>query len=78
MVSIKTPPGCLVANFFFFARESHSLGGMNALTRLLAAVHDGQPAAAELLPLVDTELRRLAVAKMVRENPGFTKRSRCR
>ena len=47
--------------------------GMNEVTRLLTGIQDGQSsAAAELLPLVYTELRRLAAAKMAREQPGHT------
>lgn len=43
------------------------------LTRLLRAADNGDsPAAAELLPLVYAELRRLATAKMARERPGHT------
>ncbi|MEA3211603.1 MAG: hypothetical protein QOE70_4660 [Chthoniobacter sp.] len=46
---------------------------MNDVTRLLSGIQEGQPAAAaELLPLVYTELRRLAAAKMARERPGQT------
>ena len=45
---------------------------MNEVTRLLTGIQDGQPAATELLPLVYTELRRLAAAKMARERPGQT------
>jgi len=44
---------------------------MNDVTRMLAAIDQGQPqAAAELLPLVYDELRRLAAAQMAREKPG--------
>ena len=45
---------------------------MNEVTRLLAGIQDGRPASAELLPLVYSELRRLAAAKMAREQPGQT------
>lgn len=46
---------------------------MDPLTQLLGAVSSGDPAAArQLLPLVYTELRRLARAKMAREQPGQT------
>jgi RNA polymerase sigma factor (TIGR02999 family) len=46
---------------------------MNEVTRLLSGIQNGEPAAAaELLPLVYTELRRLAAAKMTRERPGQT------
>jgi RNA polymerase sigma factor (TIGR02999 family) len=43
------------------------------VTRLLSAVEQGDPKAAEqLLPLVYEELRRLAAAKMSRQAPGQT------
>ena len=46
---------------------------MNEVTRILHAIQEGQTqAAAELWPLVYEELRRLAAAKMARENPGLT------
>lgn len=46
---------------------------MNDLTQVLEAAQQGDPkAAAELLPLVYEELRKLAAAKMARELPGQT------
>ena len=46
---------------------------MNEVTRILDAIHEGQPqAAAELLTLVYEELRRMATAKMAREDAGLT------
>src|SRR6266852_5845575 len=46
---------------------------MNEVTRILSAVEQGDPQAAEqLLPLVYDELRRLAAQKMARETPGQT------
>ena len=46
---------------------------MNDVTRYLKAVEQGEPnAAAQLLPLVYDELRRLAAAKMARERPDHT------
>jgi RNA polymerase sigma factor (TIGR02999 family) len=46
---------------------------MNEVTRILSAVEQGDPQAAEdLLPLVYGELRRLAAQKLVNENPGQT------
>jgi RNA polymerase sigma factor (TIGR02999 family) len=46
---------------------------MTDLTRLLEAANRGdQRAAAELLPLVYDELRKLAAAKLVHEKPGQT------
>ncbi len=46
---------------------------MSDVTRLLEAANRGDPqAAAELLPLVYDQLRRLAVAKLAKEKPGQT------
>jgi RNA polymerase sigma factor (TIGR02999 family) len=46
---------------------------MNEVTRILSAIEQGDPQAAErLLPLVYDELRRLATQKMVQEKPGQT------
>jgi RNA polymerase sigma factor (TIGR02999 family) len=46
---------------------------MNDVTRILSAVEQGDPAAAaELLPLVYRELRKLAAAKLTQERPGQT------
>jgi RNA polymerase sigma factor (sigma-70 family) len=46
---------------------------MSEVTRILDAVGQGDPkAAAQLLPLVYDELRRLAAEKMAREKPGQT------
>ncbi|MGO9467972.1 MAG: ECF-type sigma factor [Isosphaeraceae bacterium] len=46
---------------------------MSEITRLLAAATAGdRQAAADLLPLVYDELRRLAAARMVAERPGHT------
>jgi RNA polymerase sigma factor (TIGR02999 family) len=46
---------------------------MNDVTRILSAVEQGDPAAAEeLLPLVYDELRKLAAARMASEAPGQT------
>ncbi|MBM4069369.1 MAG: sigma-70 family RNA polymerase sigma factor [Planctomycetes bacterium] len=46
---------------------------MSDVTRILACVDQGDPAAAEqLLPLVYSELRRLAAKKMAQEKPGQT------
>src|SRR5256885_11080133 len=50
-----------------------TLGRMSDVTRLLDAAAAGDPkAAAELLPLVYAELRRLAAARMAEEKPGQT------
>ena len=49
------------------------LEGVSDVTRILNAVQQGDPKAAdELLPLVYEELRRLAAAKMANEAPGQT------
>jgi RNA polymerase sigma factor (TIGR02999 family) len=46
---------------------------MTEVTRILSAIEQGDPSAAEqLLPLVYDELRRLAAQKLAREKPGQT------
>jgi RNA polymerase sigma factor (TIGR02999 family) len=46
---------------------------MNEVTRILSAIEDGDPRAAEqLLPLVYDELRKLAAQKLTQEKPGQT------
>jgi RNA polymerase sigma factor (TIGR02999 family) len=46
---------------------------MNDITRILSAIEQGEPHAAEqLLPLVYDELRRLAAQKLAQEKPGQT------
>src|SRR5438552_2021533 len=46
---------------------------MQEVTRILSAIEQGDPSAAEqLLPLVYDELRRLAAAKLAQERPGQT------
>ena len=46
---------------------------MSDVTRLLSAIEDGdEKAADQLLPLVYQELRKLAAAKLVKENTGQT------
>jgi RNA polymerase sigma factor (TIGR02999 family) len=46
---------------------------MTEVTRILSAIEQGDPhAAAQLLPLVYDELRRLAAAKLAQEKPGQT------
>jgi RNA polymerase sigma factor (TIGR02999 family) len=46
---------------------------MSEVTRILHAIHEGQTqAAGELCPLIYEELRRMAAAKMARENAGLT------
>ncbi len=57
---------------WFIPRLLHS-AIMSDVTRLLEAAAAGdRKAAAELLPLVYDELRKLAAAKMATENPGHT------
>jgi RNA polymerase sigma factor (TIGR02999 family) len=46
---------------------------MSDVTRILSAIEDGDPQAAEqLLPLIYDELRKLAAEKLAREKPGQT------
>src|SRR5579862_8436134 len=46
---------------------------MNEVTRILAGIEAGDPhAAAQLLPLVYDELRKLAAQKLAHENPNHT------
>ncbi len=46
---------------------------MSEVTRILSAIESGDPhAAAQLLPLVYDELRKLAAAKLANEKPGQT------
>jgi RNA polymerase sigma factor (TIGR02999 family) len=46
---------------------------MHEVTRILSAIEQGDPRAAEeLLPLVYTELRKLAATKLAQEKPGQT------
>ena len=46
---------------------------MSEVTRILSAIEAGNPqAAAQLLPLVYDELRRLAAGHMANESPGHT------
>jgi RNA polymerase sigma factor (TIGR02999 family) len=45
---------------------------MSEVTQILGAVEQGNPQAAEQLPLVYDELRKLAAQKMAQEKPGQT------
>src|SRR5262245_59215215 len=46
---------------------------MSQITRILSDIQSGDPSASEqLLPLVYDELRKLAAARLARENPGQT------
>src|SRR6516165_121637 len=49
---------------------------MSDVTRILSAIDQGDPRAAEqLLPLVYDELRKLAAQKLIQEKPGQTLQS---
>ena len=53
--------------------SSHWVPPMNEVTRVLSAIEEGDPHAAEqLLPLVYDELRKLAAQKLAQEKPGQT------
>jgi RNA polymerase sigma factor (TIGR02999 family) len=55
------------------ALSLNGLSPMNDVTRILSAIEQGDPqAAAQLLPLVYDELRRLAAQKLAQEKPGQT------
>src|SRR5262249_28743469 len=55
------------------ARPRSSGSAMNDVTHILSAIEPGDPhAAAQLLPLVYDELRKLAAQKLAREAPGQT------
>src|SRR4029078_9475816 len=59
--------------FFPAAEIRESRGGMIDVTQILSQIESGDPSAAEqLLPLVYEELRKLAAAKFVQEQPGQT------
>src|SRR5262245_47519328 len=65
--SLRPPP----SETSRFARDR--LPRMSDVTRILSAIEAGDPdAAAQLLPLVYDELRRLAGEQMAREQPGQT------
>src|SRR5438132_8769728 len=54
-------------------RSSKSAPAMTDVTRILSAIEQGDPHAAELLlPLVYEELRKLAAQKLAQEKPGQT------
>jgi RNA polymerase sigma factor (TIGR02999 family) len=53
--------------------SSHSVAPMSEVTRILSALEQGDPQAAnQLLPLVYDELRKLAAQKLAQEKPGQT------
>ena len=57
----------------------HGAAPMSDVTRILSAIEQGDPSAAEqLLPLVYNELRKLAAAKMAEERPGHRQGARRR
>jgi RNA polymerase sigma factor (TIGR02999 family) len=54
-------------------RLSNCWAAMSEVTRILSAIEDGDPSAAEkLLPLVYDELRKLAAQRLSHEKPGQT------
>jgi RNA polymerase sigma factor (TIGR02999 family) len=64
---------CFRADAEAIAALSGYNAGMSAVTKILSAIDDGDPQAADqLLPLVYQELRKLAAAKLLRENPEQT------
>jgi RNA polymerase sigma factor (TIGR02999 family) len=68
------PPRVILAAFFLpLPSESVTVTQMSEVTLLLAAAAAGdRKAAADLLPLVYDELRRLAAQKLAHEQPGHT------
>jgi RNA polymerase sigma factor (TIGR02999 family) len=53
--------------------SSHARAVMSEVTRILSAIDQGDPhAAAQLLPLVYDELRKLAAQRLAHEKPGQT------
>ena len=67
-VGLSGPRSCLPSG-----PEAGTLGGMSPVTQLLDAAAAGDPtAAAELLPLVYDELRKLAAQRLTQERPGLT------
>ncbi len=70
--TVKTPPP-RSPPFLQSAAVVVIMVSMNEVTRILSAIEEGDPhAAEELLPLVYDELRRLAAEKMAAERPGQT------
>ena len=64
------PIGCVLEEEI---KRTFVLDVMNDLTHILAAIEAGdQKAAADLLPLVYDELRKLAAAQLAQEKPGQT------
>lgn len=72
MVSLLIPAPCSAIGRPF-SQPSLLEPGVNEVTRILTAVEQGDPQAAQrLLPLVYDELRRLAAHRLAGENPGHT------
>jgi hypothetical protein len=62
ILSLRQPPAVIMG------RHPMPEGPMSEVTRILSAIEQGDPSAAEqLLPLVYDELRRLATAKRAQE-----------
>jgi RNA polymerase sigma factor (TIGR02999 family) len=67
------PAGTFALAWRTTSLENPSVPPMSEVTRILSALEQGDPKAAEqLLPLVYEELRRLAAQKMAQEAPGQT------
>src|ERR1700752_3372931 len=69
------PQGVLPRWFFMrrFPWPGTVVSSMNEVTRILSALEQGDPHAAEqLLPLLYDELRRLAAERIAQERPGQT------
>ena len=67
-------PTLLVLVWVQWRRCRFTILSMSAVTKLLSSIEAGDDpnAAAELLPLVYQELRKLAASKLARENAGQT------
>jgi len=75
------PSRCSTVSVFFSLSETESVKAsklvrtilMSDVTRILSAIEQGDPHAADqLLPIVYDELRKLAAQKMAQESPGQT------
>jgi hypothetical protein len=63
----------IILEVVFLGISGDHMPVMSDVTRILSAIDQGDPHAAEqLLPLVYDELRKLAVLKLAREKPGQT------
>src|SRR5262245_10224648 len=64
---------CSAAKRLLATPPAAILAAMSEVTRILSAIEQGDPSAAErLLPLVYDELRKLAAGKVAHEKPGQT------